>query len=515
MPLERRGAEPAAGRRRDERGAGGLVQAARDPLRRAATARLRSVSSRRVRELLAPVHDRRVRRRVEVDHDARAAAVQVQHAVRRCRAAGGGRSAVDHLVVEEHGVSSNTEETRPHKTCRTWRISRARTACSCHDGTNEPVESMLSDSERALARAVLIHGPISRSELTSRLGLSPPSLTRLAKPFLDRGSDGRARRPVRRLGRPPRPAARRRARTSPTSPASRSRGRRLHVVATDVRAGSSPTRSTRCSAATRRASPPRSPAPSAGSASTASRASGCRSAAPSGTAAWSSRRSSTGRTCPSPRSSRPSSGSPCRSRTTSSRSPRPSAGSGSGRGIPGFVVITIGAGIGYALVVNGQVVHSREAGVGLGGHIPLRRHGPRLPRGPPRVRGGDADVGVDRGPGVGGAAAPGRLRRGARGSRRRATPRRRPSSTRPRRARALRRAGRQPHPAARGRARRRGHRAVLRRGGAGAGGDRRGPRPARRARPLYVDDSGFSAWARGAATVAIQDAVDRIRLELT
>ena len=30
---------------------------------------------------------------------------------------------------------------------------------------------------------------------------------------------------------------------------------------------------------------------------------------------------------------------------------------------------------------------------------------------------------------------------------------------------------------------------------------------------LYVDESGFSAWARGAATIAIQDAVERIRLD--
>ena len=30
---------------------------------------------------------------------------------------------------------------------------------------------------------------------------------------------------------------------------------------------------------------------------------------------------------------------------------------------------------------------------------------------------------------------------------------------------------------------------------------------------LYVDESGFSAWARGAATIAIQDAVDRIDLD--
>ena len=44
---------------------------------------------------------------------------------------------------------------------------------------------------------------------------------------------------------------------------------------------------------------------------------------------------------------------------------------------------------------------------------PARQHRARLPRGSPRVRGGHADVGIDRGPGLGGPAAPGRLRRGA------------------------------------------------------------------------------------------------------
>ena len=66
---------------------------------------------------------------------------------------------------------------------------------------------MLTESESALARAVLIHGPISRSALTARLGLSPASLTRLAKPFLDRGlfveldevADGSVGRPTRPL----------------------------------------------------------------------------------------------------------------------------------------------------------------------------------------------------------------------------------------------------------------------------------------------------------------------------
>ena len=50
-----------------------------------------------------------------------------------------------------------------------------------------PRETEVSDTARDLAREVLIHGPISRAELGRRLGLSPASLTRLSKPFLDRG----------------------------------------------------------------------------------------------------------------------------------------------------------------------------------------------------------------------------------------------------------------------------------------------------------------------------------------
>ncbi|GAA1809268.1 ROK family transcriptional regulator [Agromyces neolithicus] len=48
-------------------------------------------------------------------------------------------------------------------------------------------QAEVSGSARELAREVLIHGPISRAELGRRLGLSPASLTRLSKPFLDRG----------------------------------------------------------------------------------------------------------------------------------------------------------------------------------------------------------------------------------------------------------------------------------------------------------------------------------------
>ena len=46
---------------------------------------------------------------------------------------------------------------------------------------------MLTESESAIAREVLIRGPISRSALSVRLGLSAPTLTRLTKPFLERG----------------------------------------------------------------------------------------------------------------------------------------------------------------------------------------------------------------------------------------------------------------------------------------------------------------------------------------
>jgi predicted NBD/HSP70 family sugar kinase len=53
-----------------------------------------------------------------------------------------------------------------------------------HMTTTEPV---LGESGRELVREVLIHGPIARAELGRRLGLSPASLTRLSKPFLDRG----------------------------------------------------------------------------------------------------------------------------------------------------------------------------------------------------------------------------------------------------------------------------------------------------------------------------------------
>jgi len=234
---------------------------------------------------------------------------------------------------------------------------------------------MLSDSEGALARAVLIHGPISRSELTSRLGLSPPSLTRLAKPFLDRGllvelddrSDGSVGRPVRPLD--VRPGLAHFAGVKVT-------GESLHVVATDVRAA--------LLGYEERPLSTRDPDGVAAEIARAVRELGVDRIAGVGVSLGGAVRE--GRVefapflgwtdVPFATLVEAELGVPASLENDLVALAEAELWFGLGRDIPGFVVITIGAGVGYALVVNGQVVHSREAGVGLGGHIPLSTTGP-------------------------------------------------------------------------------------------------------------------------------------------
>lgn len=50
---------------------------------------------------------------------------------------------------------------------------------------------------------------------------------------------------------------------------------------------------------------------------------------------------------------------------------------GLGRGVSDFAVVTIGAGVGLGLVRDDQVVRIRDMGLGLAGHIPLDPAGPR------------------------------------------------------------------------------------------------------------------------------------------
>ncbi|GAA1533645.1 ROK family transcriptional regulator [Kribbella lupini] len=54
---------------------------------------------------------------------------------------------------------------------------------------------------------------------------------------------------------------------------------------------------------------------------------------------------------------------------------------GAGRGAERFCLITIGAGIGYGLVVHDQAVDSPDSSLGLIGHHPLLTDGPRCERG--------------------------------------------------------------------------------------------------------------------------------------
>ncbi|WP_394769441.1 ROK family protein [Lacisediminihabitans sp.] len=49
---------------------------------------------------------------------------------------------------------------------------------------------------------------------------------------------------------------------------------------------------------------------------------------------------------------------------------------GLGRGLSNFAVITIGAGVGYGLVMHDQVVSTADTGLGLAGHFPLDATGP-------------------------------------------------------------------------------------------------------------------------------------------
>lgn len=67
----------------------------------------------------------------------------------------------------------------------------------------------LSPGERSVAIEVLVHGPLSRTDLARRLNLSPGSLTRLTKPLIESGllveTAEAGNSPEARLGRPSQP----------------------------------------------------------------------------------------------------------------------------------------------------------------------------------------------------------------------------------------------------------------------------------------------------------------------
>lgn len=54
---------------------------------------------------------------------------------------------------------------------------------------------------------------------------------------------------------------------------------------------------------------------------------------------------------------------------------------GAGRGLQRFAVLTIGAGVGYGVVIHDRIVLSEDSGIGLVGHWPLQSYGPVCPEG--------------------------------------------------------------------------------------------------------------------------------------
>jgi len=49
---------------------------------------------------------------------------------------------------------------------------------------------------------------------------------------------------------------------------------------------------------------------------------------------------------------------------------------GAGRDVASFALLTVGVGVGYGLVVHNRLIHEADTGVGLAGHIPLDPAGP-------------------------------------------------------------------------------------------------------------------------------------------
>jgi len=250
---------------------------------------------------------------------------------------------------------------------------------------------VLSDSGKALARDVLIHGPITRTELGSRLGLSPASLTRLSKPLFDAGllvelddaTEAARGRPVHPLDI--RPDMGRFLGVKLT-------GDVAHGLVTDLRAG--------VSGQLQRHLTSREPA--AVAALIAEIAADLGVATPTLTTSQRPTLLGVG-ICLGGMvlGSRQVVRAPflgwhdvpladlveeaCGLPTVVANDVVALAAAhhwfGLTKGETDFAVITTGAGVGYGLVTRGRVVDTAEAGIGLAGHIPLDDNGPECPEG--------------------------------------------------------------------------------------------------------------------------------------
>lgn len=242
--------------------------------------------------------------------------------------------------------------------------------------------STVSETSRELARAVLIHGPISRGDLGRRLGLSPASLTRLSKPFLDRGlfvegsedHDGTVGRPARPL--------------DVRVDASRFVGVKLtgddvFGVLTDLRANQLGSARrvlgdhtvehvvARIEEVVRELGGP--DGLSALGVCVGGHVADARVVTQAPFLGWHDVDLAT--------KLERLLGIPVTIENDVVALTSAEQWFGAVRGAPTFAVLTIGAGVGYGLVVNDRVIVTVDSGLGLGGHIPLDPNGPLCPEG--------------------------------------------------------------------------------------------------------------------------------------
>ena len=233
-------------------------------------------------------------------------------------------------------------------------------------------------ASRAVALEVLIHGPISRSEVARRLDLSPGSLTRLSTPLLESGLlvdvgeqvDGKVGRPVHLLD---------------VVPASkRFIGMKLTAdevlgVTTDLRAGVLATASRKLPAR----------APEAVADDIAALARTLAAGTPEVTAlgigigglveAHGFVRSAPfldWKDVPLAALVEARTSIPTMIENDLIAFTEYEHWFGAGRGLDRFAVVTLGAGIGYGLVIHDEIVANDEFGIGLVGHWPLDPFGP-------------------------------------------------------------------------------------------------------------------------------------------
>lgn len=230
----------------------------------------------------------------------------------------------------------------------------------------------------AVALEVLIHGPLSRSEVARRLGLSAGSLTRLSAPLLDSGllvdvgaeTDGKVGRPVQLLDIVPQSRRFMGMKLMAGEVVGATIDLRANVLATARRTFAAQDPATVVAAVADLASELRAGTPEVTALGIGVggliEARGLIKAAPF--LGWTD--------VPLGSLVETATGIPTVVENDLIAFTESEHWFGAGRGLDRFAVVTLGAGIGYGLVIHGEIVRNDEFGIGLVGHWPLDPFGP-------------------------------------------------------------------------------------------------------------------------------------------